>query len=308
MKVRRASGHLDRLDEEGESMDAADVPRPAIVSTAVAGDAGAAPPSSPAPPPLAPLLPPPGESAAPETAPPTPAPSAAPASMPAPAAQELPPAPPPAPAPSSPPPARQWAVPGPRSLPYMTWVPREPEKAPLELGIGTFFWVGGAAGGYIGVAPFLYADLGKAVFLRPSIAVGTSVATNVSSTLAAARIDTCFRYPGRYAVRGGMQLDLCGGVDAGFSYVSFGTTPSGPGSGQTIPLVDIGPSVDLRAEAGDVGITLRVQGGFNVAQQGYDDGTGAHVDLPIVNYRLEMAISWVMRRPAPALTEESGSL
>jgi hypothetical protein len=188
------------------------------------------------------------------------------------------------------------------------FTPREPEKAPLELGIGTFFWVGGASGSYIGVSPFLYADLGQAVFFRPSIAIGTSVATNVPSTLAAARIDTCFRYPGRYAVRGAMQIDLCGGVDAGLSYVSAGTTPGGPGSGQTIPLVDIGPSLDLRAEAGDVGITLRAQVGLNVAQQGYDDDTGAHVDLPIVTYRLEMAISWIMRRPAAELPQESGSL
>ena len=187
-------------------------------------------------------------------------------------------------------------------------VPRAPEKAPLELGVGAFFWVGGAAGSYLGVSPFLYADVGQAVFLRPSIALATTTATNISSTLAAARLDTCYRFPGRYAVRGGMQIDLCGGVDAGFSYVSTGTTPGGPGSGQTVPLVDIGPSVDLRAEAGDVGITLRVQGGLNVAQQGYDDETGAHVDLPLVTYRLEMAISWVMRRPAPELPQESGAL
>jgi hypothetical protein len=290
-------------------MDAADVPRPAIVSTAVADDAGAAPPSSsaqPAPtqPPLAPLPPPPAESAAPEAPPPpVPPPSTAPAPPP-----EANPTAPPLGAPVAPP-APKLAAPAPLRGSYTPWEPpREPEKAPLELGIGTFFWVGGASGGYVGVSPFLFADLGQAVFLRPSIALGTSVATNVSSTLAAARIDTCFRYPGRYAVRGGMQLDLCGGVDAGFSYVSAGTTAGGPGSGQTIPLVDVGPSIDLRAEAGDVGITLRVQGGVNVAQQGYTDDTGAHVDLPIVSYRLEMAISWVMRRPAPELPQESGSL
>jgi hypothetical protein len=321
MKVRLAPA-IFQVEQEGDLMDAADVPRPAIVSTAVADDAGAAPPPgpdqpapAPAEPPLAPLPPPAPPAGASTPAPPAPPASAAPSSPEA--------APAPSPAPAAPPPAAPagQTTPSPSTEPLRRgsqldfkreWertqiVPREAEKAPLELGVGAFFWVGGAAGSYLGVSPFLYADVGQAVFLRPSVAVATSTATNISSTLAAARLDTCFRFPGRYAVQGGMQIDLCGGVDAGFSYVSSGTTMAGPGSGQTVPLVDIGPSVDLRAEAGDVGITLRVQGGLNVAQQGFDDSTGAHVDLPLVTYRLEMGISWVMRGPVPEIPQESGS-
>jgi hypothetical protein len=168
------------------------------------------------------------------------------------------------------------------------------ESAPLELGVGTFLMTGGGAGGYLGVAPFLIDDVGHAVFLRPSIAVGTSVATNITSTLAAARLDTCLRLPGRYAVRGGLQLDVCGGADAGFSYIASGVAPGTPATGQTLPFVDLGPSVDLRAEAGRVAVTLRAAGAVNVAREGFDDVTGTRVDAPMWSWRLELDFSWVL--------------
>jgi hypothetical protein len=169
------------------------------------------------------------------------------------------------------------------------------EHAPLEFGLGTFLMVGGGAGSYIGVAPFLIDDVGPGVFLRPSVGVGTSLATNLPSTWTAARLDTCLRLPGRYAVRGGLQLDLCGGADVGFSYMASGTDPGTPASGQTLPFIDLGPSVDLRAEANRLAITLRAVGGFNIARQGFDDVTGARVDLPLVTWRLELDFSWVAR-------------
>jgi hypothetical protein len=156
---------------------------------------------------------------------------------------------------------------------------------------------GGGSGGYVGLAPFLVDDVGQAVFLRPSAAFGVSMATNLPSTLAAARLDTCMRLPGRYAVRGGLQLDLCGGADVGFSYVSSGTQPGTPATGQTLPYVDLGPSVDLRAEAGTVAVTLRGVAGVNVARQGFDDVTGARVDMPSLSWRLEVDFSWVFHDP-----------
>ena len=176
-------------------------------------------------------------------------------------------------------------------------VPSHDESAPLELGIGTFLMTGGGADGYLGVTPFLIADVGKAVFVRPSVAIGSSIATNVPSNLAAARLDTCLRLPGRYAVRGGIQLDVCGGADVGFSYVSSGSAAGTPPAGKTLPYVDLGPSVDLRAEAGQVAITLRGLGGINIARQGFDDATGARVDAPAVSWRLELDFSWVLYTP-----------
>lgn len=183
------------------------------------------------------------------------------------------------------------------SVPSLESGPQYEESAPLEIGVGTFLMAGGGSGGYIGLAPFLIDDVGQAVFLRPSAAVGVSMATNLPSTLAAARLDTCMRLPGRYAVRGGLQLDLCGGADVGFSYLSSGTTPGTPATGQTLPYVDLGPSADLRAEAGSIAITLRGVAGVNVARPGFDDVTGEHIDMPILSWRLEVDFAWVFHSP-----------
>ena len=208
--------------------------------------------------------------------------------------QTLPP--PPAPAsPASPPVAA--AIPAPVSVRPMPEaapeVPKGDENAPLELGIGTFLMSGGGAGGYLGVTPFLVVDVGQAVFLRPSIGIGQSVATNLSSTWAAGRLDTCMRLPGRYATRGGLQLDLCGGADVGVSFMDSGTLAGSPPQSQTLPYVDLGPSVDLRAEVGTLAVTLRGVAGVNVAREAYDDVNGTRIEAPTLSWRLEVDFSWV---------------
>jgi hypothetical protein len=153
---------------------------------------------------------------------------------------------------------------------------------------------GGGAGGYVGLAPFLIDDVGQAVFLRPSVAFGESIATNLPSTWSAARLDMCMRLPDRYAMRGGLQLDLCGGADVGFSYIASGSVPGTPAAGQTVPYVDLGPSVDLRAEVGKFAVTLRGVGGIDVARGGFTDVTGARVDMPLWSWRFELDFSWVL--------------
>jgi hypothetical protein len=219
---------------------------------------------------------------------------------------------PPAPAPPAAPPAPPVASPAPPVAPLTRPAPpaahppigsfgpeapspgeKHEEAAPLELGVGTFLMIGGGAGAYFGVAPFLIDDVGQAVFLRPSVAVGKSIATDLPSTWVAARLDTCMRLPGRYATRGGLQLDLCGGADVGFSYISSGTLPGNPPTGQTLPYVDLGPSLDLRAEAGSVAVTLRGLAGIDVARQGFDDVKGTRVDVPMWSWRLELDLAWV---------------
>jgi len=216
-----------------------------------------------------------------------------------------PPQPPPAiaaPAQSGPPPApippvapRAGSDRAPESAVPAAAAPPRDESAPLELGVGTFLMAGGGAGGYAGVAPFLIDDVGQAVFLRPSVALGGSIATNVPSTWAAARLDTCMRLPGRYATRGGLQLDLCGGADVGFSYLSSGTVAGTPPTGQTLPYVDLGPSLDLRAEVGRLAVTLRGVVGIDVAREGFVDATGTRVDVPLWSWRLELDVSLVLR-------------
>ena len=96
------------------------------------------------------------------------------------------------------------------------------EAPELEIGAGAFFMAGGATGGYMGVAPFLIDELDETVSLRPSLVLGESLPNTLRSYVAAARFDTCARLPGNYAHGAGIQLDLCGGADAG------ATCPRGP--------------------------------------------------------------------------------
>jgi hypothetical protein len=169
------------------------------------------------------------------------------------------------------------------------------EMPTLELGMGAFLMVGGGAGGYAGVSAFLVDEVAQGVFLRPSVAVGDSLTTNVSSTWAAARLDTCVRLPGRYASRNGIQLDLCGGPDVGFSYVAAGTLMGTPPTGKTLPYVALGPSADLHAEVGNLAVSLRGLVGIDVARQGFVDVTGAQIDVPMWSWRLELDFSLALR-------------
>jgi hypothetical protein len=168
------------------------------------------------------------------------------------------------------------------------------EAPEIEAGAGAFLLEGGAVGGYTGVTPFLIDELNENVSLRPSLVLGTSVPGARSSMLAAARFDTCARVPGNYVHGGGIQLDLCGGLDAGFSYVPAGTDPWAPASGVTIPYVDLGPSAGLRAEVGRLAVMLRVVGGISVTRSGYTDRAGEAVDPPLGTLRLELDFSWLV--------------
>jgi hypothetical protein len=172
----------------------------------------------------------------------------------------------------------------------------EYEMPALELGAGAFFMAGGGSGSYAGVTPFLVDEIASGVFLRPSVLVGGSLATNVSSTFFGGRLDVCARLPGRYASRNGIQLDLCGGPDVGVSFVSAGTLPGNPPSDKALPYVNLGPSVDLHGEVGSLAVLLRGVVGINIAQEGYADVTGKQVDVPALAGRLELDFSWGLRR------------
>jgi hypothetical protein len=173
---------------------------------------------------------------------------------------------------------------------------REYEMPALELGVGPFFLVGGAAGSYAGITPFLIDEITEGVFLRPSLAFGESLATNVSSTWAVARLDTCARLPGRYEGHNGLQLDLCGGPDIGFSFVDSGTLPGSPPQAKTVPYVNLGPSVDLNGQVGRLAVSLRGVLGINIAREGFVDVTGTQIESSLVSWRLELDFSWALRR------------
>jgi hypothetical protein len=181
------------------------------------------------------------------------------------------------------------------------WEATEPRRDPraLELGAAAFLLSGGGAGSYAGVSPFLVAELGQNILLRPSAAFGQSLAPDLRSSWAAGRFDTCLRVAGLYSTGSGIQLDLCAGLGAGLSYVASGKQPGAPPAGQTLPYLELGPSVDLRAEVGAAAVTLRVVAGADIAREGYTDVTGAREDATSFPVRLELAFSWDLHSAAP---------
>jgi hypothetical protein len=142
--------------------------------------------------------------------------------------------------------------------------PRPTEPGTLELGLGSFLLAGGPAGGYVGLTPFVMADLGRGVFLRPALVLGEANGTPVRSLLGGGRVDTCARIHGNYAAGRGIQLDLCGGVEGGLARVDGGTSSGDPLTSVTLPYLEFGPSVDLRAELGQFAVTLRAVAGYQV--------------------------------------------
>jgi hypothetical protein len=163
----------------------------------------------------------------------------------------------------------------------------------VELGVGTFLLAGVGSSGVVGLSPFVTTGLSEAVFLRISAAVGESPQSVMRMTWAAGRLDTCLEVPGNYSERNGLRLDLCGGLDAGFTYISSGTLPDAPHEGQTLPYVALGPSVDLRGDIGaSAAVTLRGVLGLNVTRGQFVDATGSRVDAPIGSERVELSFSW----------------
>jgi hypothetical protein len=181
------------------------------------------------------------------------------------------------------------------------------EQPKLELGVGTFLLAGGGPGGDVGVTPFLIGRVGEDTFLRPSLALGKPASGSGGSTWGAARLDICQRLSGLYSPGQGMDLDLCGGADVGFSFIASGVEAGSPPASITQPYVDLGPSVDLRAEVGRMLISLRGVAGFNVARQGFDDVNGVRVDPAIWSLRVELDLSWKLH-DAPARWSTAGAV
>ena len=177
--------------------------------------------------------------------------------------------------------------------------PARVESRTLEPGAGAFLYSGGALGAYGGGTAFVIAEISDAVALRPSIAFGESLTDRLRSTLGMARFDTCVRVPGHYRSGDGIQLDLCGGLGAGFSYVFGGNEAGGPASSRMLPTIDLGPSVGLRGEIGRFAVTLRMIGGVAVARDGFDDVNGDRVRPPLFTARYELVFSWDVKGTRP---------
>jgi hypothetical protein len=161
----------------------------------------------------------------------------------------------------------------------------------LELGAGVFLMTGTGGSALAGPTVFAVVEASHGVFLRPALAYGQSLNTmpgsdTKGSTWMTARFDGCLRAPGLYTRRHGMQLDLCGGTEVGFTTISSDSTT-------TLPYLDLGPSLDLRGELGSrLSAVLRLVAGINVLRESYVDQSGATQQVPIATGRLEVAFSW----------------
>jgi hypothetical protein len=186
------------------------------------------------------------------------------------------------------------------------WPAPEPQEAPspehdwylhhdnspraLELGVSGFLMTGTGGGAMVGPSPFLYIEAGHGIFLRPSLAFGQTLTSlppgNISGTFIGSRFDTCARLPGLYASRSGMQIDMCGGADLALTLLD---------SGQSLPFVAVGPSLDLRGElGGNLAVALRGVAGLNLLQQAFIEN-GESQTVPSWSGRAELALSWSLR-------------
>jgi hypothetical protein len=183
--------------------------------------------------------------------------------------------------------------------PEHDWYLHHETDRTLEAGAGVFLMTGTGGGALAGPNVFLVVEAGHGLFLRPSLALGQSLTSlppsDVSSSMwSAARFDTCLRLPGLYSRQHGMQLDLCGGGDIGFTRV---TRVQGQGtSTTTLPYLDIGPSIGIRGElASRLSAELRLVAGVNLVRTSFTDLSGASELPPIAEGRLELAFSWDLR-------------
>lgn len=165
----------------------------------------------------------------------------------------------------------------------------------FELGAGTFLMTGAGGGAVAGPTIFAVIEAGNGIFLRPALAFGASLTSlppsDVKSSMwGAARMDACLRLPGLYTRRKGMQLDLCGGTDIGATSIESSSTTT------TLPYWDIGPSIDLRGElASRLSAVLRVVAGVEVLREQFSDNSGLTETVPLVDGRIELALSWDIR-------------
>jgi hypothetical protein len=208
----------------------------------------------------------------------------------------------PAPAPTSPsaviaasaPGEAPWPAPetNEKPPPEAEWYLHHEDARSLELGAGAFLLTGTVGGALLGPTAFVVVETGRGVFLRPSVALGATVAALPSSgprsTWATSRLDVCLRIPGFYPHRQGIQIDGCAGGDAGLSFLD---NPSQ----QTVPYLALGPSLDLRGELGQLSAVLRGVFGVSPVRTGFADNAGNQLESSLWSGRVELALSWSVR-------------
>jgi hypothetical protein len=169
----------------------------------------------------------------------------------------------------------------------------------LEVGISTFLMTSIGPNSIMGGSPYVVIETNPGFFLRPSIAIGQELPVHgdyANATLFATRLDACARIPGNYMPNRGLEVDLCGGADLAFAYFPASQAPGSPVRTLFMPLVDIGPSLDLGGEiGGGWWVVLRAVGGLNVIHERVMENDASVVDPGWLSARLELAAAWRLR-------------
>ncbi len=181
---------------------------------------------------------------------------------------------------------------------------QSPDKRSIEIGASGFLMDGAGTGALAGPAIFAVIEVGNAVYLRPTLAIGRTVqplpaSDAVFGTWGAGRLDTCKRLAGMYLDRRGLQLDGCAGGEIGF--VSFNdnalaSSSSSSSSSHALPFMAVGPSIGLRGElASDFAVELRGIAGLNILRGTFVDSTGQTARPALFVGRAELGITWRIR-------------
>jgi len=178
------------------------------------------------------------------------------------------------------------------------------DKRTVELGLDAFVMGGTGSGAVIGPSVYGIFEASHAFFLRPALLVGHSVGDlspsgQAPATFLGSRFDACARLPGLYLDQRGLQLDLCGGAEVGFSQIDGGVVAAGPpGSSpsQTMPFFALGPSFGLRGELGS-SLSAVVRGVTDISFLREDVylASGGEVTPPLFAWRAEVGLSWSVR-------------
>jgi len=191
--------------------------------------------------------------------------------------------------------------PEPRSPEADMFLEHTKQERTVELGLESFVMGGTGGGAIVGPAAFGVFEAAHGFFLRPSILVGHSIETGSEETPAtflASRFDACARLPGMYRQGRGLQLDLCGGAEVGFSIVDSGliaNSPPGSSSNTTLPFLAVGPSFGLRGELGSsLSAVVRGVADISFLRDVVSFGD-AQVTPSILVGRAEVGLSWALR-------------
>jgi hypothetical protein len=195
----------------------------------------------------------------------------------------------------------------PRSSDQDLFLAHSREQRTVELGLSTFVMGGRGGGAIIGPAAYGIFETAHGFFLRPTLLGGHSVGgltatTEAPATFLASRFDACARLPGFYREGRGLQLDLCGGAELGFSRLdsgvvaNAGTGAAGGGGNSTLPFVGLGPSLGLRGELGaSLSAIIRGVAELSLLRDSVTVVGGSVVTPPLVSGRAEVGLSWSLR-------------